>query len=104
MRPLTVSIERDERAAVVRLGGDLDISGDAELRRRLRMLLDIGCDDVAVDLSALRFCDLPGVRALVDFARDAAERRASVVITGAHGQVERILDLTQARGVLPLAG
>jgi anti-anti-sigma factor len=57
---------------------------------------------VVLDLSRLRFCDVPGMRVLVDFSQTAAEHGVDVEIRGASGQVGRLMDLTRTRGVLPL--
>lgn len=99
---LTVTVQRGARASVVHVDGELDISGDQELRRTLLRLAE---EDrpVVVDLAQLRFCDVPGMRVLVDFSRAAAASGLMVEIRGATGQVDRMLDLTNARGVLPLA-
>jgi len=100
---LTVSVQRGVRTATVRLDGELDIASDQQVARTLTGLLDDG-HSIMLDLTDLRFCDLPGVRVFVDFSRAAAEREVEVAIRGATGQVARMLDLTHTRAVLPLVG
>jgi anti-anti-sigma factor len=86
----------------VRLEGELDIASLHRLRRVLYALLD-DCVRVAVDLARLRFVDVPGVRLLVEVAAVAAGRDCPFEIAGASGQVARVLELTSARSLLPLA-
>jgi anti-anti-sigma factor len=100
---LSVTVQRGVRAATVRFDGELDIASDQQVARTLAVLLDEG-HTVVLDLTDLRFCDIPGVRVLVEFSRAAAERGVEVAIRGATGQVARMLDLTRTRGVLPLVG
>jgi anti-sigma B factor antagonist len=101
--PLVVEVERRPSGVVVVVDGELDISVDQGLRRTLLGLCEQG-RPIILDLSNLSFCDVPGVRVFIDFARMAARRGVAIQIRGAQGQVDRLLDLTHARGVLPLAG
>ena len=101
--PLTVIVQRGVRSSVVRLDGELDIAVDDQLRATLLELAE-EARPVVLDLSELRFCDVPGMRLLMDFSRAAAANGVQVQVRGATGQVDRLLDLTHARGVLPLAG
>ena len=86
----------------VRLMGELDIASLSRLRRLLYAVIE-DCVRVAVDLRALRFVDIPGVRMLVEVAAVAAGRDCPLRIEGASGQVARVLELTSARSLLPLA-
>ena len=101
--PLTVTVQRGVRSSVVRLDGELDIACDDRVRRTLLALAEED-RSVVLDLTRLRFCDVPGMRVLVDFTRAAHARGVHVEMRGASGQVDRMLDLTRTRGVLPLAG
>jgi anti-anti-sigma factor len=99
---LAISYGRQGETSV-RLEGELDIASLQRVRRVLYALLD-DCVRVAVDLRRLRFVDLPGVRMLVELAAVAASRDCRLELEGASGQVARVLELTSARLLLPLAG
>ena len=99
--PLEVTVRRGIAGFTVVFDGELDIAGDAETRRMLQTLAEQP-RKVVLDLTLLRFCDVPGMRVLADFTRTAAERGVDVEIRGASGQVGRLMDLTRTRGVLPL--
>jgi anti-anti-sigma factor len=85
----------------IRLDGELDIASLPRVRRVLYALLE-DCVRVAVDLRALRFVDLPGVRLLVEVAAVAAGRECRLEMHGASGQVARLRELTSASLLLPL--
>jgi anti-sigma B factor antagonist len=101
--PLMVQVERRPPGVVVVVDGELDIACDQALRRTLFGLVEQS-RPIVLDLTQLTFCDVPGIRVFLDFARMAARRGVQVEIRGARGQVDRMLDLTHVRGVLPLAG
>ena len=101
--PLSVTVQRGVRSSVVRVHGELDFAVDEPRPPPLRARAG-GARPIVLDLSDLRFCDVPGVHLLVDFSRAAAARGVQVEVRGATGQVDRMLDLTSTRGVLPLAG
>lgn len=84
------------------LEGELDIASLSRVRRLFYAVLE-DCVRVAIDLRRLSFVDLPGVRLLVEMAAVAAGRECPFEITGATGQVERVIDLTRVRALLPLA-
>jgi anti-anti-sigma factor len=99
--PLELTVRRGAAGIIVAFHGELDIAGDADARRTLAPLADQP-RKVVLDLAGLRFCDVPGMRTIVEFTRTAAARGVDVEVRGAGGQVGRLLDLTHARGVLPL--
>lgn len=101
--PLSVTVQRGVRSSVVRFHGELDFAVDEQLRATLLELAE-EARPIVLDLSDLHFCDVPGLHLLVDFSRAAAARGVPVEVRGATGQVDRMLDLTSTRGVLPLAG
>ena len=101
--PLEVTVRRGIHGTTVVLAGELDVAADDDVRRVLQDVVRRG-GPVVLDLTGLRFCDVPGMRALVAFSRDAAEHGVRLEVRGAGGQVDRLLDLTGTRGVLPLAG
>ena len=92
---------RSRGRTLVQLGGELDIAGLGSLRRLLYALVEEG-RGVLLDLRALRFVDVPGVRLLVDLAALARRRDCDLAMTGAGGEVARVLDLTRVRPLLPM--
>ncbi|GAA2914574.1 hypothetical protein Acy02nite_17280 [Actinoplanes cyaneus] len=81
--------------------GELDIGTAAAFQERLSEILD-GCPDqhVELDLAALDFCDLSGLRALHAVGRVAAEQRRPVRITVAGSCLDVLLNLCRTSAVL----
>jgi anti-anti-sigma factor len=102
MQPLSpafsVAIGYDRRGVChVALEGELDIASLARLRR----LFDAALGDsrsMVLDLRRLRFVDLPGVRLLAELSRSC-----DLEVSGATGQVARLLDLLRLRAPAPVA-
>jgi anti-sigma B factor antagonist len=88
---------------IVAFRGELDLDSAPWLCVRLRGARVNGVRGVVLDLSEMSFCDSQGLRALIGEQREmrAAGRRFAVVAP-ANEQVERILDITGVREMLPL--
>jgi anti-anti-sigma factor len=96
---LNIVVERRSAGATVRLSGELDIAGEDRLRQVLDGLL-MEHRALVLDLAALSFCDVPGVRVLAAFAQAASGTGLRVEVRGATPPVRRVLDLTRTRAVL----
>jgi anti-sigma B factor antagonist len=92
---LDVQIERSEKAAVVRLRGDLDLATSAKLERAVTADLLEGL--VILDLAALSFCDSSGLRVLLDLRRRTHGRAPGVRLAGPRSEVDRMLELSGTR-------
>ena len=82
----------EERRAILRLKGELDVSSSPALEDELSRLS--GASVIVLDLSELEFIDSTGLGVLVkshQHVRDAGGRRA--IVEGG-GQVKRLLELT----------
>jgi anti-sigma B factor antagonist len=92
--PLTLKTTQEGDAAVVVLGGELDMAGAETLQQELAL---VDARTLVVDLRELEFMDSSGLRAIMvsaERAQDAGRRFA--LIPGA-GQVMRVFDLTRMR-------
>jgi anti-anti-sigma factor len=82
------------------LEGELDIASLGRLRR----LFDAAIVDgvrVVLDLARLRFVDLPGVRLLLELRGVAARHACDFELSGATGQVARLLEFFEPRQPVP---
>jgi anti-anti-sigma factor len=87
---LTVEIVAAPGAVIVRVRGEIDLATAPELEARL---LDVGGEEVDLDLSGVTFCDCAGLRVL-DQARDRLGERLR--LRGSSKQLHklaRILDM-----------
>src|SRR6202035_5439905 len=62
--PLRIEIRRDVASSVVIIGGEMDLTNAAKVRRAVDGLVDDGEDHVVVDLGGLEFIDLQGIGVL----------------------------------------
>jgi len=89
---LEITVQRESGHVVLELDGELDVSGIALLRRRLRPLADHVPARVVVDMSCLTFLESSGVRELLS-AADLMADGATLCIAGADAGVSAILRL-----------
>ena len=74
---------------------DIDICNALALRARLVALLDDGIPSLIMDMTATRFCDCAGIRALVQVGQYAETLRTPVCVAlPADGPARRVADLT----------
>lgn len=100
---LSVSVLSLNGCAVLALTGESDVSVAARWREELRRLAAPGGPSrVVVDLSQLRFMGARGARVLLEGQQALIARGASLAITGAAGEVARVLQLTGADQQIPV--
>ena len=96
---LDISVRRGGPSAgsgesiVIALEGELDISNAPPLAARLGPLTDAGTSQIVLDVSALTFVDVAGLRALTAFMAQAGQQLAAVWLTGASPHLRRVLGI-----------
>src|SRR4051812_25379338 len=78
----------------VELHGSIDLETAPALSEELEELASHGAKLVIVDLSDVEFLDSSGLRALVHGARTVEGGGGRLLVEGASGAVERVLELT----------
>lgn len=96
---LKIEVARAERSATVRLRGDLDKLTAPDFKKRLDALAADGPLDVVIDASGLEFCDSSGLWALVEHQRAVGGRGGTLRLTGVHGVLQRVLEVTGLKAV-----
>ena len=78
------------------LSGEADIASLPMLTEELADAVGMGRDDLVVDVTGLRFCDVHSAHLIL-----TARRRRPVSLTGATGSVKRIFELLDTLHVAP---
>jgi len=95
-----VELHPDRERVLVLVDGELDLAAVAAVGHELETLREAGWSQVVLDLSAVGFMDLAGMRLLLG-AFEQADRAGSLfMIRAASPQVRRILELTGNAHVL----
>ena len=94
--PLSIAITSSAYAVWVAISGELDCSNHDQLKQALAGLSLAGARQVHLQLSDLRFCDVAGMRQLLNFTRQteltgrrAAEGPRSRAVPGYRGKAAR---------------
>jgi anti-sigma B factor antagonist len=103
MQELTVSIAPDGQALVITVEGELDLATVPDLEEALRKAEGTDSAELVLDLEGLTFIDSTGIRALLMAAKRDRDNGERLRIRPGKGQVERVLKLTRADELLPLA-
>ncbi len=92
---ISAAINRDDGTATVVVSGEVDLSSAPIVENAIYDAVAAdGVDAVVVDLSAVRFLDSSGIALLLKGRRQADENGVSYQVTGAHGTVRRVLELS----------
>jgi len=90
-----VSSNRRGSVLTVAVAGDIDhVSGAAGERAVAAAVTTVGITAVEVDLSDVGFLDSSGIALLLKGRRSADEHGVRFRVTGVHGIVQRVLDIT----------
>jgi anti-sigma B factor antagonist len=99
-----VELHPDRERLFVLLDGELDLAATATVGRELETLREAGWRQMVLDLSAVGFMDLAGVRLLLGAFEQADAAGGLFLIAAASPQVRRILELTGNAHVLSGTG
>jgi anti-anti-sigma factor len=97
---LTVGMRRSGDATVLRVVGELDLATAPELREaidRVRQSSEL----LVLDLAAVEFIDVSGLRVLVTACREAQREGRRLVLTNVSDPVRRIVALARLTEPLP---
>jgi anti-sigma B factor antagonist len=98
------TVHADRHRALVRVAGELDLATAAPLWAVLRGHLDAGRRFVRLDVAGVTFLDATALGGITVAHHEALARRGTLVITGVHSAVARLLQLTGLHDVLFIAG
>jgi anti-anti-sigma factor len=86
---------------VVEVDGELDLASAPELERALHQACQEGRGPVVVDLAALRFIDMSGLRVLLAAHEQAERQGRQLLLANVPGQVRRVMSLARMDVALP---
>ena len=98
---LTMELEQDGEAVVIRPSGELDISTASVLEAALRETMSGDGSEVVVDLGGLTFIDSSGLRLLVVAAERSREAGIRLRLLRGSEPVERMLEVSGLHRSLP---
>jgi anti-sigma B factor antagonist len=79
--------------ATVRLSGEFDVGARDRLRAAVLGVVGAGAGRVVIDLTDVTFIDSETIRVLLDGYTAARRQGSAYRLAGAHGVVQRILDV-----------
>jgi anti-sigma B factor antagonist len=83
----------------LRLSGELDLAGAADVESTIADACRVGCAALVVDLSELSYCDSAGIRALVNANNTCVDHGVQMRVVGVHGPVRRVFELIRADSI-----
>jgi anti-sigma B factor antagonist len=86
---------------VIALAGELDLAGVPDLTDALARLPP-DADRTFVDLSQLSFIDSSGLRLLIEAAKSAQERGATMILVGPTPTVQRVFQIVGVADLVPV--
>ena len=87
-----VDVERLDEVALVKVGGELDVTPAATLDARIEDLLADGVNQIVIDLREAQFIDSQGVRILVKYELRSRRDGFDLGVIPAAGHVRRVFE------------
>jgi anti-sigma B factor antagonist len=100
--PLEIVESKRGADAVIRLAGELDIATGSRVIDATRRALRDQPARIMVDLNAVEFLDLTGLRTLIHCRRLASGKDCPVILTRPSAKVQQLLELTGLRAVFEI--
>ena len=102
---LKIELSPELEICLVCVSGELDCTNAPVLDAQLhRLLTSTELRSVILDLSELEFIDSIGVECLLQATQHSRENGDRLRIVAVHPHVDRVLDITGSREVLPFLG
>ncbi|WP_170885445.1 STAS domain-containing protein [Bacillus alkalicellulosilyticus] len=90
-----MNIEVIGEVVTVRLEGKMYVQESIEVREKVLKQLEKGYTQLSVDLTNLSYIDSSGLGVLIGFHKKMSNIGGSFVITGVHGAVKEVIELTR---------
>ena len=94
--------ERDGTTLCLTLSGDFDRAAIGQVERALDAARELPLEHVILDLSALTFLDLAGLRTILSIDRRAQAEAVGVTVLRPRGLANRVFTLTRAGETLSM--
>ena len=101
-RQCVKSIRWVDRAAVVDVQGDVDLSRSGEFQRALLTLMDQKPARIVVNLAEVPYMDSSGVASLVKLLGRARKQNVGLSLAGLTDRVRSIFEITRLDGVFDI--
>jgi anti-sigma B factor antagonist len=98
---LTIRAYEEKGRYVLELGGELDMAGVPAFEAAATRLLELGGDELLVDISDVGFIDSAGVRAILAIKGACERHSCEFSMTHAGDQGDRIFELARLLDHLP---
>jgi anti-anti-sigma factor len=98
---LTVRVEQDGEALVVRAFGELDLSNAKTLEAELRRAIAGDASGVILDLGGVSFLDSAGLRMVLMMARESLRNGGRLRLLRGSAPVEHVIEGSGMRNLLP---
>lgn len=98
----SLASERDGTTLSLKLAGDFDHTACGQVRDALEAARQGRLENVILDLSALTFLDLAGLRTILTMHRRAQAEAIAVTVVRPRGLANRVFTLTRAGEILTM--
>lgn len=94
-RELTVDLTSVAGAAVLRPGGDIDMSCAPAVRKAVANIMRDRPERLIIDLSAVAYMDSSGIATLVEALQQSMRNKIKLVLVGVTPQVHSAFEITK---------
>lgn len=100
---MELSIEKQNRTAIVAAGGRLDAAGAPELEARCKALIQEGSNRLLLDLAKVEYVSSAGLRSLLVLAKAVKSAGGALALCSLVPAVRDVMTISGFDNILPLA-
>ncbi len=98
---MTTTTRTNQGTTIVDVVGHIDLSSSPALRRTLLDSLK-GAQQLAINLSAVKYIDSSGIASLLEVLKEARQTNKRFILLGLTAAVREVLQLTRLTGVFEI--
>ena len=97
---LNVSVVDSGTWTILRVAGEIDMATCPDLRQQIVGQIQQGNTQLVIDLASVDFIDSTGLGVLIGGLKRARSQGGDLRVSGVHGRIERLFELTGLGDVL----
>ncbi|MBF9018308.1 MULTISPECIES: STAS domain-containing protein [unclassified Oceanispirochaeta] len=99
---MELKVRKSKHIYIIDIEGEMDLYNAYKLKELVGKMLEKGIAHYVVNMEKVEYIDSSGIGALIYVSSALKKKNAKLVITGVHGSVKKVIELTKLTGYFPL--
>lgn len=100
---MELSMRKSGETYIVDVKGEMDLYNAHQLKELVNKMLEKKINSFVINMEAVEYIDSSGVGSLIAICNTLKKQSAKLAISGVHGSVKKVIELTKLTTFFPLA-